>query len=488
MKRFLKSILILTMILCFVIPVFAVKILPYNMPLHDIMSWDERSATLKIANPEGESVSVAWASTVDLWNYDGTTWKFDLPSGNTFEFGKQVTLGTSGSPFSFTYADKVLSVYTTCASTNGSTTANPVYINSIYTGAGQVGRCIEANLETNVAMGVWLNAIKGYTEFTGTSGRTTGLASAVCAEMLLPNATLSSGVYAPLELEWVGQASTNTSGGTSVYTTLIYANVGGGTATDFDARGYFFSLQGLTGATTAVLYNNTLKCLIGTTKWYLPLSSDEGSYTSAYPIALTNTLTVGVSDTGYDVKFWGATANNYILYDQSEDELVVVRTDRGVSLTSFTDSCKIKYDMNTATTGDTSITSIYGHTTINANYNGTGGMSAVWGSTTLNTGKTWTNTSGDLAGGHFSVDFPSGAIIDTGSWAVGVSVGGNLGGTHTGKAAAFRVRAPSAGAWDSLIDIPTALSKTGIANGTCVQVTCSINGTLYYINMYPTQN
>ena len=98
MKGFLKSILILTIILCFALPVFAVKILPYNMPLHDIMSWDQNSATLKIANPEGESVSVAWASTVDLWNYDGTTWTFDLPSGNTFAFGKAITgnIGLNG--------------------------------------------------------------------------------------------------------------------------------------------------------------------------------------------------------------------------------------------------------------------------------------------------------------------------------------------------------------------------------------------------------
>ena len=99
MKGFLKSILILTMILCFAISAFAVKILPYNMPLHDIMSWDERSATLKIANPEGESVSVAWASTVDLWNYDGTTWKFDLPIGSTFAFGKGVRIGAPSSTY-----------------------------------------------------------------------------------------------------------------------------------------------------------------------------------------------------------------------------------------------------------------------------------------------------------------------------------------------------------------------------------------------------
>jgi len=37
---------------------------------------------------------------------------------------------------------------------------------------------------------------------------------------------------------------------------------------------------------------------------------------------LTGTLTVGVDDTGHDVKFFGATASSYLLWDESEDELV----------------------------------------------------------------------------------------------------------------------------------------------------------------------
>ena len=40
-------------------------------------------------------------------------------------------------------------------------------------------------------------------------------------------------------------------------------------------------------------------------------------------LQLTGTLTVGVDDTGHDVKFFGATAGAYMLYDQSEDQLIV---------------------------------------------------------------------------------------------------------------------------------------------------------------------
>ena len=41
---------------------------------------------------------------------------------------------------------------------------------------------------------------------------------------------------------------------------------------------------------------------------------------------LGNTLTVGVNDTGYDVKFFGDTASCYALYDASEDQLAIVQT------------------------------------------------------------------------------------------------------------------------------------------------------------------
>jgi len=46
---------------------------------------------------------------------------------------------------------------------------------------------------------------------------------------------------------------------------------------------------------------------------------------NAFSLATTfsNTLTVGVDDTGYDVKFFGATTGAYLLYDESADRLVL---------------------------------------------------------------------------------------------------------------------------------------------------------------------
>ena len=40
-------------------------------------------------------------------------------------------------------------------------------------------------------------------------------------------------------------------------------------------------------------------------------------------LSLTGTLTIGVDDTGHDIKFFGATAGAYMLWDESEDDLIV---------------------------------------------------------------------------------------------------------------------------------------------------------------------
>lgn len=48
----------------------------------------------------------------------------------------------------------------------------------------------------------------------------------------------------------------------------------------------------------------------------------SGALTITGALQLSNTLTVGVDDTGYDVKLFGATAGAYLLWDESADSLV----------------------------------------------------------------------------------------------------------------------------------------------------------------------
>ena len=69
-------------------------------------------------------------------------------------------------------------------------------------------------------------------------------------------------------------------------------------------------------------------------------------------IQANGTVTVGVDDTGYDVKFFGATSGQYLLWDESADELVLA----GDSKLSFHD----------AAGGENIIASANGHLEINS--------------------------------------------------------------------------------------------------------------------------
>jgi len=142
--------------------------------------------------------------------------------------------------------------------------------------------------------------------------------------------------------------------------------------------------------------------------------------------------------------------------------------DGGVKLAAgYTEAFRTGYLVSTAiTTADVSLYTAHDYVYLAANVTTAGGVGGTWGSMLVKTGVTITTSSGlcDFSGAHFTCDVPSGATIGTGTWACGVSVGGNLGGTHTGGAAGYRVRVPSAGKWDVGLRIePTSCVE-------CIQV------------------
>ena len=80
--------------------------------------------------------------------------------------------------------------------------------------------------------------------------------------------------------------------------------------------------------------------------------ASETSSATLNNATLSGTLTVGVDDTGHDVKFFGATSGQYLLWDESADELVLA----GDSKLSFHD----------AAGGENIVASSDGHLEINA--------------------------------------------------------------------------------------------------------------------------
>jgi len=191
-------------------------------------------------------------------------------------------LGNSSKELVLTAGTPRFQMYTTCASVDTSTSAEPFYVKSSMTGAAGVGGRARFHLYTNVALGSWSNALKAYTEY-GISGRTTGLGSALCAEMVLSAGT-TSGTYAPLEAELVADTAVSTGTATS----FLYGNIAGSNATGkttLNTNGYLFELgagvadttggifEAETVAAGAVDFTHVLKCRIAGTTYYIGLNT-----------------------------------------------------------------------------------------------------------------------------------------------------------------------------------------------------------------------
>jgi hypothetical protein len=143
-------------------------------------------------------------------------------------------------------------ITTTSTSTDGATSVEPVSVSTTMTGTGGVGGRAKFLTTINSVLGSYSNALKGEVVY-GTSGRTTGLGSAVLAEMTLSAGT-SAGNYAPIEIEL--NCASGASTGTA--TALIYAGVNGTGAATVDTNGYLLNLAGVTVAGAKLAATGTI--------------------------------------------------------------------------------------------------------------------------------------------------------------------------------------------------------------------------------------
>ena len=191
-----------------------------------------------------------------------------------------IQLGTSGSMLSLAANDDhAIDINTTSPSTAAGSSVRPLHMISTMTGIGGVGGRAEFEMATNVALGGWANAIKGFANF-GSSGAITGLASAIVAELTMPNAAQGGGNYTCFEAELNLGASTTVGAGTS----FLRASANG-TLTNFQAGGYVFDFQGLGSADTSKIFQtntdqptHAVRMRIGSTDYFMLLTdADNGS-------------------------------------------------------------------------------------------------------------------------------------------------------------------------------------------------------------------
>ena len=169
----------------------------------------------------------------------------------------------------FNGGDLAIDTTSTAASAN----VESVVVSTTMSGAGSVGGRAKFLTTINAVMGSYTNALKGEVVY-GAAGRTTGLGSAVLAEMTLSAGT-TAGNYAPLELE----LNAPTGAKTGTVTSFIHASTQGAAVAEVDTNGVFFNLQGLTagagkmlvaGATLGTAYGG-LRVRVGATNYWVPL-------------------------------------------------------------------------------------------------------------------------------------------------------------------------------------------------------------------------
>ncbi|MGB2987136.1 MAG: hypothetical protein WBE26_14790, partial [Phycisphaerae bacterium] len=180
--------------------------------------------------------------------YDSTNWS-DSPSLDMWKYGLMIETGSAAngilignSTTGLTLASNAahgIEMYTTCASTSGSNSIESLYSKTVMTGAAGVGGRARFHLYTQVALGGWCNALKAHMEF-GNTGKVTGMASALCAELALDAGITSGGHYAPLESE----LTCTQTGGVGAGTSFLFCNVGGHATgiTTLNTSGYLFEL------------------------------------------------------------------------------------------------------------------------------------------------------------------------------------------------------------------------------------------------------
>lgn len=144
-------------------------------------------------------------------------------------------------------ADKVVQTFVSASTSN----VEPHTITSTLSGAGVTGGRFKHALTINGAAGSYTNALKGEVTY-GANGSTSGLGSAVLAEMTLSAGT-SAGTYAPLEVE----LNLGSGASTGTKTAFQFMSVNGDDASTFDEAGYLFSLNGLSVGVGSLFHENT---------------------------------------------------------------------------------------------------------------------------------------------------------------------------------------------------------------------------------------
>jgi len=142
-----------------------------------------------------------------------------------------IQLGTAQVPVTVTAGQKIVDIHILSSVVEN---VEAFKVLMTLSGIGATGGRAMFELNTNVELGGWANALKGITDLKST-GSVVGLASGVCAEMVMPATAPAAGNYVALEAEIVMPQNTGCGAGMA----YMYCNVQGLGKATFQTSGYF---------------------------------------------------------------------------------------------------------------------------------------------------------------------------------------------------------------------------------------------------------
>jgi hypothetical protein len=197
-----------------------------KFPQNTIPGFSEKSLYFPNATEFGGAVTVSNNLTVT------GNFTFGDAATDSLSVTGKLSQGASGSALSYTAGTPLRTLYATNAGTSGSTSAEPLLVESTLTGAGQVGGRSHFKLTANAAQGGWVNALKASTTF-GASGSATGLGSCMATDLTLSAGT-SSGSYACYE----GNIILGSGASTGTKTSFLQFNFAGDDHDTGDSNAY----------------------------------------------------------------------------------------------------------------------------------------------------------------------------------------------------------------------------------------------------------
>ena len=312
--------------------------------------------------------------------------------------------GSSGSELTYTAGTPIFTLYAT-NSGQTSTNAEPFYVYSIMTGVGGYGGRSRFHTYTNVKVQTNFMPLKSHLQF-GAAGNVGGLAAGFCSEVAFGAASID-GTYTAFEGELVFA-----SGATCPYThtSFFYLNASGTGSTIFDTNGVLFDLQGLTSASTKILYDSTVRCLVGSSERFLFLSPVENTLAPC----TTNGSALGSATYMWSDLFLASDA----VINFNNGNVTVTHASGSLSIAGSTAGTTLNITSAAPTAANNGIYSLM---TSSAAW--TGSLAAIRGRNTV----TVTGAGGNCYGGWFNLLFSSGAPTGLGlSAGLYVEAGSNI--------------------------------------------------------------